>query len=220
LIKAAGGEKNLKDAGAVTLKVTGQIDVAELMIPVEGNWSLRKLDRFRWDAKATVRGKVQSGGIVVHGDKGWIINDEGKENPLPKEIGAALLVNLRVIRMAQNPLLLRDKGITLSSLGELKLDEREAVGLKISCKGFPDVDVFYDKKTAAPLKAEFRLKDLADGQEVVHVLRFDESKEANGITHFTKLKWLRDDKQHLQLDLSEIKVQETLDDSIFALPAK
>lgn len=80
--------------------------------------------------------------------------------------------------------------------------------------------LFHDKKTAAPVKAEFRLKDQADSQEVAHTLRFDESKEANGITHFTKMKWLRDDKQHLQLDLSEIKVEATLDDSIFALPPK
>src|SRR5947209_3178577 len=116
LIKAAGGEAKLKDAAASTLKFTGQVDVAELQIPIEGNWSLRGLDRFRWDGKATVQGKMQNGGLIVHGDKAWLINNEGKENPLPKEIGAALQVNLRVIRMAQNPLLLRDKSVTLSSL--------------------------------------------------------------------------------------------------------
>jgi hypothetical protein len=220
LIKAVGGEAKLKDAGACTLKVAGQIDVAELKIPVEGNWSIRGLDRFRWDARATVREKLQTGGILVHGEKAWIINDQNKENALPKEIAGALLINLRAIRMVQNPLLLRGKGVTLSSLGELKLDDRETVGLKISSKGFPDIDVFYDKKSGAPVKAEFRLKDQVDTQEVAHTLRFDESKEANGIKHFTKVKWLRDDKQHLQLDLSEIKMEETLDDSIFALPPK
>src|SRR5438105_1036853 len=119
LIKAAGGEAKLKDAGACTLKFSGQIDVAELNVPIEGNWSLRGLDRFRWDGKATVQGKTQNGGVLVHGDKAWLINNEGKEN-----------------------------------------------------------------------------------------------------AHFTKMKGLRDDKQHLQLDLSEIKVETTLDDSIFALPPK
>src|ERR1700686_932412 len=97
LIKSAGGEKNLKEAGAFTFKVNGQIEVAEMKIPVEGNWSLRGLDRGRGDAKATVGGKNQSGALIVHGDKGWLINDEGKENALPKEIGAALLMNVRVI---------------------------------------------------------------------------------------------------------------------------
>ncbi len=220
LIKATGGEKALKETGAFTLNVKGQVDVAEQKIPVEGSWSLRGLDRFRWDAQATVGGKNQNGGILVQGDKSWLIGDNGQANALPKEISAALLLNLRVIRMIQNPRLLREKGVSLSSLGELKIDDRETVGLKVSCKGYPDVDLFYDKKTAAPMKAEFRLKDAADGQEAAHTLRFDESKEANGITHFTKMKWLRDDKQHLEIELTAIKAEETLDDSVFALPPK
>ncbi len=219
-VKAAGGEGKLKEAKAFTARVKGQIDVAEQKIPVEGNWSLRGLDRFRWDATAMVQNKNQNGAVIGHGDKAWLVNDQGKPNPLPKEIAAALLINVRVIRMVQNPMLLRDKGVTLAALGELKVDDRQAVGLKVTCKGFPDVDLFFDKKTGHALKAEFRIKDTEDGQEAAHVLRFDDFKEAAGMMQFTKMRWLRDDQKPLELEFSEVKPQETLDDSVFALPPK
>ena len=94
------------------------------------------------------------------------------------------------------------------------------MGLKIASKRFPDLDVFYDRKSGQPLRCETRLKDLKDGQEVAHVLHFSDHKEKDGATHFTSFKFERDGTTHLELELRDIKQLETLDDSVFAKPEK
>jgi hypothetical protein len=218
-IKALGGEKNLADAKAFTLEVKGVVKVNDRSIDVSGTWSSSG-DRFRWDVQSTDQGRTSQNVIIVNGGKSWIVGNDNKGNPLPDEVAAALLANIRVLRLVQNPTFLREKGVTLSSLGELKIDDRDCVGLKLKHKGRPDVDIFFDKKKALPVKCEMRIKDLKDGPDVSHTFLFKGFKPFGDIKHPTRLKFVRDGNTNLILELSAISPQEKLDETLFAPPGK
>jgi hypothetical protein len=217
-ITAAGGEKNLNGLAAHTLKVKGKVEILNQSIEVAGEWQLRGVDRYRWESEFTLQGQTQRSTLLGHAEKAWIIGNNGQPNELPKEIGAALLANARALRFAQNPTLLRDKALKLEPLGKLKQDGRELVILKVVCKGYPDVDLFLDDKTGLVAKCELRMVDVKDGQEVTHTLLFDDHKEAGGLKPFGRVRFQLDGSTALDLEASEVKAQETLDDTVFAKP--
>ena len=124
------------------------------------------------------------------------------------------------MRLAQHLTALTDPKYQLSSLGELKIGERLAVGIKVAEKDRPDLDLFFDKDTCLPLRIEVRIKEPAPlgGMEMTHAVYFEDYKDFDGLKHFTKLTLKRDDKSLIELELSEVKRQPKLDDSVFAKP--
>lgn len=219
--KAMGGAKALAGFSGVAFKAKGVIDVNGQKIDLgSSEWSGRGLDEFRWEIDATQMGRARQGTLLVRKGEGWFVDNNGRGNKLPADIAGVLHANLRCIRLVENPTLLQDKAFQLSPLGELKINDRDTVGIKVTRKGQPDVDVFFDKKTGLPYKTELRIKESKDGQEATHAFLFDEYKEAGGVKHFTKLTFQRDGTKHLELECSDIKPQEKLDDSRFTPPAK
>jgi hypothetical protein len=219
-LQAMGGETKLSKLQGVTFKVKGTLDIQGIQVDLSGEWSLQGLDRARWEVEATVMNRTETATLLLVGDKAWA-SSGGRSREAPKEDAAMFRRALYGARLSLNPALLRDQTkLKLSPLGELKIGERETVGLKVAQKGFPDIDLFFDKKTGLPYKSEIRQKEGKDGMEVAHAFVFGDYKEFGGIKQFTRVKFLRDDKALLDLECSEIKPQEKLDDSLFARPAK
>ena len=219
-VKALGGENKLAAAGGLTWKVSGSLEIEGMRIDLSGDWSAQGLDRYRWDAQASVMGRTENATVVAVGGKVWARDGRDRVMDAPKEIVPMLLANFRCFRLVQNPLLLRDKAFKLSPLGELKIGDRETVGLKVTRKGWTDIDLFFDKKTGLPFKTEIHIKESKDGMDVSHAFVFDGYKEFGGLKHFGKVRFLRDDKALLKLECTEVKAHEKLDDSVFAKPAK
>jgi hypothetical protein len=84
-------------------------------------------------------------------------------------------------------------------------------------KDLPDVDLFFDKETHLPIKAEVRVKERG-GEEMLHTLLFQDYKEDGGVKHFTKLTLLRADKEAMVMELSEVKRLEKLEATLFDKP--
>ena len=218
-LKAMGGETALAKLRGIAFKVKGTFDVQGLQVAIAGEWSFQGLERARWEFEATAMNRTESLTLVLNGDKAWGSTD-GRSEAIPKEETAVLRRALRGARLALNPALLRDRTLKLSALGELKIGDRATVGLKVSQKGFPDIDLFFDKKTGLPYKSEIRQKEGKDRQEASHAFVFDHYKEFGGIKQSTRVKFLRDDKALLELECSDFNPQEKLDDSLFAAPPK
>jgi hypothetical protein len=219
-VKALGGEEALAKAAGYTFQVDGKIE-AGAEVDVKGDWSVQGLDRYRWNLQATVMGRTQEITLVFVGEKGWVTNPaDGRTNDIPKELTPVVLNVFRLARLAQNPLALRDKAFTLSHLGELKINDRDMVGLKIQRKGAPEVDLFLDKKSALPCKAELRQKEGPGGEEVSHTFYFDDYKDAGPVKHFGKVRFERDGKSLVELAVSEVKAEEKINDDVFARPEK
>jgi hypothetical protein len=218
VVAAAGGKEKLPRLAAVTWQGQGSAYIKEKKFSLRDEWSAREIGLWRWNLNAEADGRNITILLVANRDKVWAQGDGPKVAELPGDIVHSLQAAARVVRLVERPDLLLDKGCTLSSLGELKIETREAVGVKVVVKGQPDVDLFFDKKTLAPLRAEIRNKESKDGEEVQYRFSFDGHKKFGDVSHFTKVSFHRNETLHLELELSEVKPVETIDDSTFEKP--
>jgi len=162
-------------------------------------------------------GRTNNAILVVTPEKIWNGNGTQQGRELPAAF-AFLRDAFRAIRLAQDLTALRDKDVTLSHLGEVKIDDRVAVGLKVVAKGQPDVDLFFDKETLLPARAEVRVLEPGDANETVYAFYFADYKEVDGVKLFGKLTLKRDDKTSLEMELSDFRPREALDEGTFDRP--
>ncbi len=218
-IQAMGGKDRLAPCRAVTWKGKGSVHLDAATATFTDEISARGLGRYNWQLSAEVDGRSIGLAVVFNGEKGWLRPDNADEaQEFPKPIAPVFRADLRAVRLAQHLLPLTDKAYRLSPLGELKVGERPAVGVKVSHKDWPDLDLFFDKETGLPVRAEQRLKEGPDGPEVVHSLTFAAYKEAAGLKHFTRVAMRRDDKLTVETEATEVSFPEKLDDSAFEKP--
>jgi hypothetical protein len=215
-VKALGAEVKLGKLTAGTFKgklTANGPDSKEMTANVEGSW--QGLDQFRIEAEVN-EGAVQKGVIVVNRDKAWF-SGGGRIEEAPKEVLDLLLPDLYALKLASTPLLV-DKESKLSPLGEVKVGGRATWGLKVSCKGRADVDLYLDQENGLPLKCEVRVTEPGGNDEVAHEFLFGDYKEVDGVKHFTKLTLNRKGTKTFELELSEVKREQKLEDTLFAKP--
>ena len=159
---------------------------------------------------------------VVNGDKGWIddllgatqsVRDMSKEE-LAEERESQNLNS--IARFA----VLTDKAYTLSTVGESKVGDKEAVGILVRRKGYRDVSLFFDKRTHLLLKSETRVKDPQGGgdTEFTQEAFYDDYKKVGDLQVAHKQTVKRDGKAFLESEATEFKPEELLDDGLFAKP--
>ena len=216
-IAALGGADKLTKVDAVTWKSKGKVTAEGMTAEFQDEWTSSGLKRMKWKLDLQIMSQAISGVVVLDGDKGWA-NAQGRTSDLPKEATTLLGKDLAAMRLAQQLTPLLDKKYQLSPLGELKIGERQAIGLKVTEKDQPDLDLYFDKETSLPLRVEVRLKEPGNSEETTHAFYFEEYKDFDGIKHFTKLTLKRDDKTLIEMKLSEVKREAKLDDSVFAKP--
>jgi hypothetical protein len=214
-IKAAGGEAKLDKLKIVSMKGKGTVSEGDqdATFTIEG--TVQGLDRFRLDLEMSFGGRTEKVLIVFNGDKGWAKTPDKVEDAPPDAI-PLIQAELHALRMAQMLTSLKDKAVKLSPLGEVKVNDRAANGLKFVQKDRPDVDLFFDKETHLPIKCQMRVKE-REG-EMTHEWFFSDYKELGGAKHPTKIALHRDSKKLMEMEITEVKPEEKLDESTFAKP--
>jgi hypothetical protein len=216
-IKAAGGEANLKKLGAASwkAKATAQEGGKKAKVTIEA--SVQGLDQFRMDLTMEVGGNTRSALLVFNKDKAWAKNsDRNQVEAAPKEILPVVQGVTYALRVAQLLYPLQDKACKLSSLGELMIGDKPAVGVKATRKGFPEVDIYFDKKSNLPVKVRLNVKER--GGEKTHEWVFSEPKKMAGVKQFTKVKFTHDGKHFLDAEISELKAKDKFEANTFAKP--
>jgi hypothetical protein len=217
-IKAAGGEANVAKLKAVTWKTKGKFYIDNKTINFTTEGALQGLDRGRLDLVAEVDNQTHNFCLVIDGNKAWFKGDN-KVEAAPREILAMLKADLYAIRLAQLLKPLKDKGCTLSALGELNINDRPAVGIKATRKGYPEVDVFFDKQTGLPIKCQVQVTERKGGGETTaHEFYFGAARKADGLVHFTKVSLKRADKLTFEVELSDVKTEDAIEASRFGKP--
>src|SRR5262249_50881816 len=112
---------------------------------------------------------------------------------------------------------LEDKEFQLSLVGEAKVGDRPAVGVKVSHKGQKDINLYFDQEKGILLKMETRVKDM-QGQEVTQETLYSDFKDFDGIKHPTKASIKRDGNRFVEIEWTELKRLDKLDDSVLAKP--
>jgi hypothetical protein len=217
-IQALGGADKLEKMPAATWKSTGTFTAGDMKADLSDQWSVHGFTKLRWELEISFSGNTQKGVLVFNGDEGWGKGGDRPTEAVPKEVQPMLKADLHSARWADMLLPLRDKAFTLSHLGEMKIDDRACVGLKIKHKDYPDVDLYFDKETGLPSRSDVRVKEPMASDETVHAFYFSDYKEFGGRKFATKIVLKRDDKTAMTMERSDIKPLEKLEDDTFAKP--
>ncbi len=216
-IKAHGGLDILTKYKANTAKEKGKFHGLGQALDFTSTTSFQVPDRLRVEMKSKFGDQAFTFLQVVAGDKGWMkiadmtqemnkeMLDEAKE-----QLNAATISHLAC---------LNDKEYKLSALGEVKVGDHPGIGVRVQRKGYRDVNLFFDKDKYLLLKMETRGKDaMQGGQEFTSTYLYEDYKKVDGMMVPYKTTVQRDGKPLVEGEVTDVKLSEKLDDSLFTKP--
>lgn len=215
-IQALGGEGPVAKLQCVRMKAQGSLEI-------EGNQGTFTLEfvihnpgRVKMDMDIT-SGNAKINLIRVRNrDHGWeTINGQAVE-PKPRqttEIQAwGHLFEVRGLLP-----LLKDKAYTLSPLGEIQVNGRPAIGVKVTAKGQTDIDLYFDKASMLLVKS-VRWSLTPTAKEVTLETLYSDYKESDGLKQPMKHQLRHDGRKFIDMEVTEIRFVDKIDAEEFAKP--
>ena len=212
-IKAMGGDKLAKVRG-LSWKGKMTVDIGGTEIALSLDATSLDASRHRIEAELGVNGMTQNVMLVINGNKAWVKGGDNVSDLPEKEVAKArdIFFASRLPHLLGN---LKDKKFKLSHLGEIKVGDAAAVGLRIVQKGQGDMTLFFDKKSKLPVKAGFRFND---GQKEYDMeVLYADYREVEGCQLFSTITY-RGDNREFRMELSDLRPRDDLDDDTFARP--
>jgi hypothetical protein len=209
-IKAMGGAKKLGKNKAVTWNEEGTYYGMGEGLPYKGSYASAGPDRFRMDIQGVFI-------IVLDGDKGWV-KEGGKTRAMNKQELAQQQTDRRAAStLALIPL--KDKAFQLEDLGEVKVDKKPALAIKVTREGYPDLKLYIDKKTNLLLKLAYRNKAPEQTfKEVDQEYILQDYQAVDGVQVPEKVVLKRDGKLFVEAKIKDWKFKDKLDDKLFEKP--
>jgi len=218
-VRARGGREKLEKLPGRVVTFKGTVHSVGDGIAMNGTVSTQGADKQRIDVEVDVGGIKAAILIVYAGDKGWRKSDLVSKDVV--DFSKDRLAEIKEFSHAwwvATLVPLTDKQFTLATVGEIKVDNKSALGVKMSRKGYSDVDLYCDKETGLLVKTERRMKDEMSGQEVNEKAFFGDYKEVQGTKQSHKFSVKRDRKLYFEFEATKIELFEKPDASTFAKP--
>lgn len=216
-IKAHGGEEKLARTQASQLRGKGTLFVLGEQ-PVTLETSVHLPSKFRVTMEFQINGMPVTTTQVYNGEKFWVnVNGQDVTALLGDKAAEAIKEQLYQDRLG-SVIGLKDKGIELSSLGELMIANKPALGIRASSAGHQDVSLWFDKETALLVKVEGRNFDPQSMQEVAREKFLSHYKEMDGLQMPSRVTVHQDGKKLIELEVTEMKLLDKLDDNLFTKP--
>jgi hypothetical protein len=212
-IQAVGGEAKLAKAKSYSQKATGKFFGPAGAIAFTGEWVVNLPEQVRETVDSESDG-MKYHAVKVIADKGWLrVNKSVQE--LEKDALAAEREQLHAAWVA-TLLPLKDKDFILTGLGESKVGERPAVGVKVTYPDHPDVSLFFDKEKGWLLRSEVSVK--VRSARVKQEVLYDDYQDADGLKRPKKTTVKRDGKVLVEAEVTEFKPLEKVDAGLFEKP--
>ena len=214
-IKAHGGREKLSKERTTQSKTKGTIELMSgLAFTQEITIQLPK--QLKEVMVLEVGGMKITVTTALNGDKAWITANETDIEVSDKIMGALTegMHCAEVMGMVK----LKDKKYELSSLGEVKVNDKKAVGVKVASKGHKDINIYFDKESGLIAKVELQALDSMTGEEVPEERIITEYQELDGQKMAKKVTVNRSGKKFIEAEVTEVKFVDKLDDSHFAKP--
>jgi hypothetical protein len=177
-VRAHGGDKFLQ---IKAVQSTGKATIGALGVKVQttdARW-VQFPDRIKSATQLTVNGITLSMGFIYDGKKGWIqamdkVQDMDDMTLKEMREQTMFLEQVYLLRFV------KDKGCKLSLVGEGKVEDRPALGVRLECKDRPAINLYFDKQTHLLVKTERPTKN-PGGADVVEEKFFKDYKAVDGI---------------------------------------
>jgi hypothetical protein len=216
-IAAHGGEKNLSKFHGAVSKFKGTIEVLGKSRDISGETTLLKPDKIKNTMTLDFDGQQIAIAVVYNGKKLWrSVNDKTEE-----------IKDEKVLAETRDSLQAEGAGsfvdylkapYELGALGEVKVKDKAAIGIRVSKKGQRDVSYFFDKKTHLLVKTEMRVYDAEAGQEVTQEKYIVGYRDTDGLKTGARVVIHKDGKAFMDIEITESKIYEKLEESNFAMP--
>jgi hypothetical protein len=212
-IKAAGGRENLSKFRAATWKREGTFsdDMGHTHRYSE-DWAMQVPRQMK------VHNNDVSDGRVLDGDKGWTVT-MGAVEEMDKEKLAQAQAEMYTMWVLTLLPLETESGFKLEALGESQVDNRPAVGVKVTHKDYTAIDLYFDKESGLLVKTIYKTAG-SMGKPLTLESMFSDYKDFQGIKQPTKIVQNLDGKPFLLGAIIDYKPQENLDPKTFAKPEK
>jgi hypothetical protein len=213
---AMGGKEKLAAIRAATWTAKGKFYGFGASVDFQGTFAVEGVDKGRTELTYDLNGQKWVMIAVCNGEKGWV-----KSNDMLIELDKTAIDTQKehayFIELASlTPLARDEKGLTLSALGEAKVENTEALVVKVSRNDVPDVQLFFDKKTSLPIKAEW--KSLIDKKEQSFEFRLDNYQEVKGVKVAMKVVLKHNGKLFQDSEICDFTFVERLDDKSLEKP--
>jgi hypothetical protein len=220
-IAAHGGKEKLAKNKCLTMEGTGKINVQGQMIDFTMYSKVQKPDKSKVLMDLDIMGEKFSVLQVVNGDQGWT------KNSANNQVTSMAMTREQLAEQklhayhgeVESLVVLTGKEYKLAPLGESKVGECKAIGIRVSSAGHGDVNLYLDKETNLLLKSEFKVKDTMNGNnEISHEIFFSDYKDAEGLKYPARIDMKRAGVDYFNADVTEWVPSEKLDDGEFAMP--
>jgi hypothetical protein len=212
-VKARGGDA-LARASVVLRTGTGVMAPVGVDVPFTVETAMHAPDRVRTVIDVGVVGDKLHVVLVVHGGRGWRSSGGAVADLTRGEVED--LREAAYVYWLTTLVPLRDKAFELTPLPETKVKDKAAVGVKVSHKGRPDVQLYFDKQTHLLVKAQRQSKEGTTA--VLRETFFSDYKEFDGLQMPTRLLEGMNGKKSMELTLTRYKFPAQLEESTFAKP--
>jgi len=216
-IKAQGGEEKINKHKAGHVKSKGTVEVQGMSIAFNEDASFHLPNKVRSVQDLNINGASIKVMVGFDGKKAWLnVNGMDVDTMLDK---IADLMNEQVYLSEVTRLTnLKDKKYELSALGETKVQDKPAVGIRVANKGHKDINLFFDKGSGLLVKFEHRTMDINTQQEVNEERIIMEYQEKDGLKEAKKAVVNRDGKKYIEMEVLETKYVDDIDDTQFSKP--
>ncbi len=215
-LKALGGEKKLRDAKAFLWKVSAKLNMAGL----EGEFKTEALiegpDRAHLELEGVFAGSQAKIVTVINETKGSR-DMNGNKAELNKEQINDEKRNVYLLLVPTVLLPLKTTGFKVELLGEEKVNDKPATGVKVTAPDQKDFTLYFDKETGLPAKLLAAVKDFT-GAEFLQEIYFLDYKEMAGIRKAARLQFFRDKQMFMEQHVTEFQRVEKVDPNAFAIP--
>jgi len=214
-IKAHGGEEFLSSHPAARSTNKGKITIPGLG-EAEFTQDIQYMlpDKLKDNLELSIAGQKITVATLMNGDK-LSIEAAGKPVEITDAIKSAMKDATQMMKVARLVPLVKDKQYELSLFGEEKVEEKPAVGVRVSAKGLKDMTLFFDKGTGLLVKVEHRTVEAGTGNEIneERIVR-EYVKDKDGIPVPKKVIVKHDGKTFIEAE-AEVTYLEKIDDSEF-----
>ena len=212
-IQAMGGAEKLGKVKAVSWTSKGTLSIQGGENPVTFHVVGQGVDHRRQEFEGELGGNKVEGKFLLAGDKGSREFAGQKmdldANGLADEKRHAYLALLPVTLVP-----LKGKEYKLEALAGEKINDKPAVGLKVTPPDGKEFRLYFDSESGLPIKLAAKVAGF-DGQETAEETTFSEYQEAGGIKYATKQVSRRDGEPFLSLQVSEFKTLDQVDPKTF-----
>lgn len=215
-IKAHGGEDVLARIHADRVKFKGTLVIRGHRVPFVDETTMQLPKCYKHVIEIS-DGAVKTTLVhIINGDKTYITVNGKTEKP-----DAAALAEIRngmeLQRAARLLPLLKDKSYQLTALEEIKVNDRPAVGVRITGRGRKEMRLHFDKQVGLLVRGEMLLED-GKGQKMRRQYFFGNFKDMGGYKRYTKVRVYHDGKLIMEAEMLDAKILEKVDETEFAKP--